>query len=156
RVRIAARLRRAVAAHGPFDLLHAYWGMPGVVATGAGRALRIPVVVTLDSGELVAIDDIRYGLQRRWLARRAVAEVLRHAARVTVCTAFMAALPALGRRAVDIIPIGVDPARFPVGAAIDGPPWRLLRVASLNPVKDYPMLLRAMTAIVRRLPGAAL
>src|SRR5262245_3301596 len=74
RVRIAARLRRAVAAHGPFDLLHAYWGMPGVVATRAGRALRIPVVVTLDSGELVAIDDIRYGLQRRWLDRRAVAE----------------------------------------------------------------------------------
>src|SRR4051794_26405416 len=33
RVRIAGRLARALAAHGPFDVLHAYWGMPaGIVS----------------------------------------------------------------------------------------------------------------------------
>jgi hypothetical protein len=30
------------------------------------RRLGIPVLVSLDSGELVSIDDIRYGLLRRW------------------------------------------------------------------------------------------
>src|SRR5262249_5258551 len=32
----------------------------------------------------------------------------------------------------------------------EGPPWRLLRVASLNRVKDYPTLLQAFQTIVRR------
>src|SRR4029079_9696968 len=44
-----------------------------------------------------------------------------------------------------------DAALFPVASRAEGPPWRLLRVASLNAVKDYPMLLRAMASIVTRL-----
>jgi glycosyltransferase involved in cell wall biosynthesis len=156
RLRVAARLRRAVSAHGPFDLLHAYWGMPGIVATRVGRDLGIPVIVTLDSGELVAIDDIGYGLQRRWIDRRMVAGMLRDAARVTVCTRYQASMPALGGRAVDVIPIGIDTALFPVALRAEGPPWRLLRVASLNAVKDYPTLLRAMASIVSQLPDAHL
>ena len=156
RLRAAGRLRRAVVAHGPFHLLHAYWGMPGMVATRVGRGLGIPVVVTLDSGELVAIDDIRYGLQRRWIDRRMIAGTLRDAARVTVCTRYLASMPALGGRRVDVIPIGVDAALFPVGSRAEGPPWRLLRVASLNAVKDYPMLLRAMASIVTQLPDTHL
>ena len=156
RLRVTARLRRAVSRHGPFDLLHAYWGMPGIVATRVGRDLGIPVIVTLDSGELVAIDDIGYGLQRRWIDRRMVAGMLGRAARVTVCTQYQASMPALGGRGVDVIPIGVDTALFPVALRAEGPPWRLLRVASLNAVKDYPMLLRAMASIVGQLPDAHL
>ena len=156
RLRVTRRLRRAVVEHGPFDVLHAYWGMPGIVATRVGRDLGIPVVVTLDSGELVAIDDIGYGLQRRWIDRRMVAGMLRDAARVTVCTHYLATMPALGGRRVEVIPIGVDAARFPVGSRSEGPPWRLLRVASLNAVKDYPMLLRAMASIVTQLPDTHL
>src|SRR6266446_2244036 len=33
RLRVRARLQQALQARGPFDLLHAYWGMPGIVAT---------------------------------------------------------------------------------------------------------------------------
>ena len=157
RLRVGARLRRAIASHAPFDVLHAYWGMPaGVAATRAGRALGIPVVLTLDSGELVALDDIGYGLQRRWSDRRAVAAAVRLASAVTVSTRFMAAMPALDGRRVDIVPIGVERRLFPVAARAEGPPWQLLRVASLNRVKDYPTLLRAMAAIVRRVPAARL
>jgi glycosyltransferase involved in cell wall biosynthesis len=156
RARVGWRLRRAVEAHGPFDVVHAYWGMPGVVAVRVGRAIGIPVVITLDSGELVAIDEIGYGLQRRWIDRRAIATAIRDAARVTVCTRFTAAMPALGGRQAAVVPIGVDPDLFPPGAPPDGPPWRLLRIASLNRVKDYPTLLRAMASIVARVPSAHL
>ena len=157
RLRVRARLRRAIAARGPFDVLHAYWGMPaGVAATSVGRALGIPVVLTLDSGELVALRDIDYGLQRRWIDRRAIAAAIRRAACVTVATRFMAAMPALAGRSVEIVPIGVEPRLFPDAPRAEGPPWRLLRVASLNRVKDYPTLVRAMAAIVRRLPAAHL
>ena len=146
------RLAAAVEAHGPFDLLHAYLGMPAVVSTGIAMRLGIPAVVTLDSGELASIADIRYGLQRRWFDRRALASVLRAAARVTVATDFMARMvpDGLSRAPVAVIPIGIDASGFPPATRVEGPPWRLLRVASLNKVKDYPTLLRAVALMVSR------
>lgn len=157
RVRLRHRLAAAIAAvHGRFDVLHAYWAMPaGVLATGLGRRLGIPAVVTLDSGELVAISDIDYGLQRRWLDRRGVAAAIARASRVTVTTRYMkrqAAAIAPDAR-IDVVPLGVDPREFRRNTAPDGPPWRLLRVGSLNHVKDYPMVLRAMARAVPLVPG---
>jgi len=157
RVRLRARLAAAVEAHGPFDVLHAYWGMPaGVVSTHVGRRFGVPVVVTLDSGELVALDDIGYGLQRRWIDRRAIAAAIPAASRITVATDYMARMPALDGVRVDVVPLGIDTHDFPAPERAEGPPWRLLRVASLNRVKDYPMLLRAFAAILARLPDVHL
>ncbi len=151
RFRLRSRLRAAIADAGPLDILHAHQGMPaGLVASHFGRALGVPVIVTLSSGELVSLPDIGYGLQRRWIDRRAVADVVRLASRITVDTPFMAQLAADHASGVEVLPFGIDTARFPLAQRADGPPWRLLRVASLNPVKDYPMLLRAFAAIVQR------
>ena len=45
-----------------FDLLHALWsGSPGLVAVTAARLLRIPSVVHVAGGELLALRDIGYG-----------------------------------------------------------------------------------------------
>ena len=146
------RLAALVEAHGPFDLLHAYQGMPAVVSTCIATRLGIPAVVTLDSGELTSIDDIQYGLQRRWFDRRAVASAVRAAARVTVATEFMARMvpDGLTRAPVAVIPIGIDASGFPPATRVEGPPWRLLRVGSLNQVKDYPTLLHALALIAGR------
>jgi glycosyltransferase involved in cell wall biosynthesis len=153
-IRLRRRLAAAIessAGDRPFDLLHAYWGMPaGAVATSVGRRTGVPVVLTLDSGELVGFDDIQYGLQRRWTDRRAVTRAIRDAARVTVSTAYMARMVPPLRTPVDIVPIGVDTGVFPAARREPGPLWRLLRVASMNRVKDHPMLLRALAAIVAR------
>lgn len=152
RLRQRARLTAALGAAGPFDVLHAYSGMPAVVATHVARRAGVPIVVTFDSGEFVAIGDIGYGLQRRWRDRFVIARTLRDATRVTVGTQFMAELAARHGRGTDIVPLGVDPNAFPPATRPPGPPWRLLRVGSLNRVKDYPMLLNAMTRIVREIP----
>lgn len=144
------RLAAALDAHGPFDVIHAYQGMPAIVAAPLARRRRVPLVVTLDSGEPTAIEDIGYGLQRRWFDRRALAAAIGGAARVTVCTQFMAGMIPAGATQVPpaVVPIGVDTSVFPAAARADGPPWRLLRVASLNAVKDYPTLLHAIARIV--------
>jgi glycosyltransferase involved in cell wall biosynthesis len=146
------RLAAALDAHGPFDLFHAYQGIPAIVTAPLARRLGVPFLVTLDSGELTSIDDLAYGLQRRWFDRRALASAVRAAARVTVATRFMAGMmpDGLWREQAAVIPIGVDPGCFPRAARVEGPPWRLLRVASLNGVKDYPMLLRAIARLVAR------
>ena len=157
RFRLQSRLAAALASLPAFDVLHAYWGMPaGYVTTHVARRIGVPAVVSLGSGELVACDDIDYGSQRRWIDRRAIARTLRSAARVTVETAYMARMPALGGARVDIVPMGVDPRTFPLQTRAQGPPWRLLRVGSLNRVKDYPTLLRAFRQIVDRLPNVHL
>jgi glycosyltransferase involved in cell wall biosynthesis len=152
RARQRQRLSAAILACGPLDVLHAYQGLPAAVTTPLARRLGLPVVVTLDSGELTAIDEIGYGLQRRWFDRRAVAVAMRDAQRVTVCTEFMARLIPAGITVapIEVVPIGVDPARFPVAVRAEGPPWRLLRVASINTVKDYPLLLRTIAAVAAR------
>jgi glycosyltransferase involved in cell wall biosynthesis len=146
-------LVRALKRDGPFDVIHGYWALPsGLVSVAAGRRLGIPSIVTLDSGELVALPDIGYGLQRVWRQRLAVAATLRHATRLTVCSHDMARLAREHGVAPDVIPIGVDVNLFTPSDVPDGPPWRLLHVASLNPVKDQRMLLEALRQLVERLP----
>ena len=157
--RIQRRLAAAVESlttSGRIDVLHAYWAMPaGAAAAAVGGRAGIPVVATFDSGELVALDDIGYGLQRRWIDRRTVAGIVQRAARVTVTTSFMKQIASAIAPAarVDVVPIGVDLADFPQTERPEPPPWRLLRVASLNHVKDYPMLLRALARLIPLLPG---
>jgi glycosyltransferase involved in cell wall biosynthesis len=157
RLRLHARLAAALDASGPFDVLHAYWGMPaGILTTQIAARLGVPTVVTFASGELVAIDDIAYGLQRRWIDRRAMASTIRHAGTIVVETEFMAAMAARLGAQVSVVPMGVDPRQFPASSRPEGPPWRLLRVGSLNRVKDYPTLLHALARIVREVPGVHL
>jgi glycosyltransferase involved in cell wall biosynthesis len=144
-------LVRALAAHGRFDVVHAYWALPaGLVAAAAGRRLGVPAVVTLDSGELVAIPEIGYGLQQAWRQRQAVRAATALAARVTVCSGYMQRLASSLRIRAEVVPIGVDAGRFDRSRPSEGPPWRLLQVASLNPVKDQPTLLRAFRRIADR------
>jgi glycosyltransferase involved in cell wall biosynthesis len=149
RFAIARRLERALREHGPFDVLHAYWGVPAGIATArVARRLGVPAVVTLTGGELVALDDIAYGSQRRWIDRRAIDRTIRDAAAVTVPTDYMARQPALAGIRPEIIPTGVDLAAFRSVERPEGPPWRLVRVASISRVKDYPTLLHAIRQIL--------
>jgi len=155
--RLRHRLHRAIAQLGPFDVLHAYWGMPaGVTAIDVGRALRVPVVVTLTTGELVGFDDIEYGLQRRARDRRAVDRLFSRAAQITVPTTYMQRLAGARSARVAVLPMGLDRDRFAPNLPPDGPPWRLLRVATINRVKDYPLLFAALARVLRAEPDTQL
>jgi glycosyltransferase involved in cell wall biosynthesis len=154
---LIGRLRR----DGPFDVVHGYWALPGgLLAAIAGQHLRIASVVTADSGEFVSLPAFEYGLQRHLRHRLAVRVATRLASRVTVCTRYMQRLAAQHGSHAEVIPLGVDRAMFhPEGTnagAIrsgvgDGPPWRLLNVASINRVKDHALLLRALRIVIDRL-----
>jgi glycosyltransferase involved in cell wall biosynthesis len=146
-------LHTGLETHGPFDVVHAFWAAPaGLHASIAARRLRVPSIATLDSGEFVAVPDAEYGQRLTWRRRAAVAITARCAFRVTVSTRFQAALARARRVAVDVIPRGVDTSLFtPPADRIGGPPWRLIHVASLNKVKDQPLLLRSLRILRDRL-----
>lgn len=146
-------LQRALQRDGPFDIIHGHWALPsGLLAAAAGRRLRIPSLVTLDSGEFAAIPEIGYGLQLRRRHRFAVAATVRLAHRATVCTQFQRDLARAHGVIADVIPMGIDAQVFTRAEISDGPPWRLLQVANLNPVKDQPTLLRAFRRLADRVP----
>ncbi len=154
-LRMRRRLRGALARFGPFDVLHAYWGVPtGVATVDVAAALGLPSIVTMTTGELVGLDDIDYGLQRRGRDRRAVNRIFARATQVTVPTDYMRSLAPANRTIV--VPMGLSRERFHPSELAEGPPWRLLRVATINPVKDYPLLLDAFARVLRVEPDAYL
>ena len=148
----AIREIRRVHRNAPFHVVQSIWsGGCGATAVTAARLLRIPCVVHVAGGEMVAIADIGYGGRQTWRGRVREALVLRMAAAVTTNSAPMVeALAQLGiasRR----VALGVDLDAWPVRAPQPrsaNAPARLLHVASLNRVKDQPTLLRAIAALV--------
>lgn len=138
----------------PFDLLHAWWGMPtGTLAVLAGRVLRRPVLVHLAGGELQAMPDLPYGGCLTWRGRAQIRLAMRGARAVTVAAPAMRdAARAWGVEA-EIVPLGVALDRWPMEVPRPRPagrPFRVLHVASLNRVKDQPTLLAALAALDRQ------
>jgi glycosyltransferase involved in cell wall biosynthesis len=123
-----------------------------LLAALLGRQLRIPSVVTCGSGEFVSLPQIAYGLQRSIKGRALVSLACRSATCVHVASEYMQHLA--GTTGIDAVcvPFGVDRHRVRAPAnRRDGPPWRLLQVASLNRVKDQSTLLRAVATLRRSL-----
>ncbi len=153
RVRQWRALRRALETNGPFDVIHGYWVDPaGLLAALVGRQLRVPSVVTCDSGEFVSLAEIDYGLERSVKGRAVVWLACRVATCVHVASQYMRQLAQAKGVETVCVPLGVDLQR--VGAPAerrDGPPWRLLQVASLNRVKDQSTLLQALATVRRSL-----
>src|SRR4029077_573114 len=115
----AIRAIRAMHGVSQFDLVHAIWsGSCGLVAVAAGALLRIPSLVHVAGGELVALPEIGYGGRLTWRGRVREQITLRMASAVTAASApTIAALAVLGVGAPRV-PLGVDlsvwPPREPV------------------------------------------
>jgi glycosyltransferase involved in cell wall biosynthesis len=143
---------RAEHRHAPFDLIHAIFsGHCSLVAVAAAKLLRLPSLVHVTGGELVALREIGYGGRLSWKGRLREAVVLRGASAITATSApIVDLLQTLGLKA-QRVPLGVDlrtwPARAPRGRSAARA--RLIHVGSLNRVKDQRTLLRALAVLAR-------
>ncbi len=149
----ALRLIESLHREQPFDVFHAMWAdETGLIAAWAGRRLGVPVVVSVLGGELVDLRDIGYGLQRSAFSRWIVRQSLSGADRVIVPSGTVRRLlDGWNVPAEKLVPItlGVDAARF-TPAAEPAELYRLIHVASLVPVKDQALLLRAFALLDAR------
>lgn len=155
--RTAARALRAVLAEhrtAPFEIVHSIWaGACGAIAVTAAALLRVPSIVHVAGGELVAIDDIGYGGCRTWRGRYLASGVLRRATAVTCASAPIAALIETYGVRPQRVPLGVDLERWPPRCPRPRSPGdrpRFVHVASLNAVKDQATLLRALRMLADR------
>ena len=138
----------------PFQIVHAIWaGSTGALAVGLGFLLRVPSVVHVGGGELVALSDIGYGGCLSWKGRVRVRTVLRNATQVTCASAAMVELVAQRGVTAQRVPLGVDLTRWPARGPVrrrQGERARFVHVASLNRVKDQATLLRALALLAQR------
>ena len=145
----ARALRRAIAQHGPFDIIHGFWADPaGALAARLGREFGVPSIATFDSGEFESMPQIDYGSQRTARGRRAVREAL-SATRIHVCTNFMARKAAAHGTAPVVIPLTtvVAEAYAPAHRAMREASLRLVQVASLSRVKNQRLLVDAVAML---------
>jgi glycosyltransferase involved in cell wall biosynthesis len=133
-----------------FDILHAFWATEsGLLAALAGRLLRIPTLVSLAGGELVALRDIGYGDQRIAWERLKVAACLRLATAVSAGsqTLMRAAERHVKGKPVHRAPLGVDLDLFQPDGAFNAGVQRLVHVGTLTRVKDQATLVHAFSRL---------
>jgi glycosyltransferase involved in cell wall biosynthesis len=155
-----------VAAHRerPFDVLHGVWlHEPGTLALLAGQFLRVPTLLSIGGAEVASVPSIEYGGALDGRARTVNHAALRHATLVSggsnyVLELARALCPERHPAAFRLAPLPVDAARFSPGPSrsFDPAKPRLLHAASLIPVKDQALLLRAFALVAEQLPGARL
>lgn len=157
--RLARLVGRAVVAagqDGPPDVVWGMWAsVSGLVAVLAARRHRVPAVVHVAGGELVAMADISYGGALGRGGRAISSVTLRRADAVTTASHWMAAqVRRHGHPVERIIPLGVDTDRFVPAASGREPsaPFRLVCLADLNRVKDHDTLLSALAGLLRHRP----
>lgn len=143
---------RAEHRRAPFDLVHAIFsGSCSLIAVAAAKLLRIPSLVHIAGGELVALHAIGYGGRQKWKGRLREAVILRCAGIVTAASApIIDSLRMLGIDA-ERVPLGVDLQAWPPlePRPRNATPARLIHVASLNRVKDQSTLLQALALLAR-------
>jgi glycosyltransferase involved in cell wall biosynthesis len=142
-----------------FDVLHAFWATEsGFLTAVAGRLLRVPTLVSLAGGELVALPTIAYGDQRIALERLKIRTSLRLASAVSAGSRYLLGLAQrhVPRGRLHLAPLGVDLDLFNPGPHRPQNPRTLLHVATLTPVKDQATLLRAFRLVLDRFGQARL
>jgi glycosyltransferase involved in cell wall biosynthesis len=146
----------ALDKYGPFDLIHGFYADPaGQLAARAGRRLKIPSVVTCDSGEFVSIPEIEYGSQRTTRGQHVVREACALAGKVHVCTSFMSALAAAQNVDTTVIPLTsvtsqAATIKWPLTRR-DSDTFRIVQVASLSRVKNQRLLIDALRIVRERI-----
>jgi glycosyltransferase involved in cell wall biosynthesis len=154
--RMIARGVRAAGSEGRPDVVAGFWAsVSGLVAVAAAARHRVPSVVHVAGGELVALPELGYGGALGRGGRLITALTLRRADRITVATNWMADhVRAAGHRVDRVIPLGVDTTRFsPMSSADAQARPHLVHVGSLNRVKDQTTLIHALAIARRSVPG---
>ncbi|RMD98292.1 MAG: glycosyltransferase, partial [Calditrichaeota bacterium] len=135
----------------PFCLVHGIWHVGSLAAALVGRALHLPVVLSMFGGEAVSIPELNYGIISRplwrWLLRRSFASAHVITAGSHYYVEHLQRFAPNCSHKIQFAPLGIDPQKIKPAALEVCRPVRLLNVAALQPVKNLPAVLEAMQRV---------
>jgi glycosyltransferase involved in cell wall biosynthesis len=154
----------SLTRHRPYDIVHAHYGLMGVVARAQ---LRIPLVVTFVGSDLQGDVDAdgrptRAGALESWLSRTAARLA---DATITVSEPMASLLPPACQARNHVVPHGVDLSRFDhlsradARARLGWDPDESVVLFAADPrrhVKNFPLARAAVDVLTRRTPGVRL
>ena len=140
----------------PFDVIHGFWVLPsGLLSVVIGKFFGIRSVVGILGGDAASLPLIQYGQLRTHIQRALVLWTLHHADECIALTHYsVGSLKHFGlKKAVNVIPWGVDRNRFVLKEKTQRACLEFLHVANLISVKDQTTLLKAFSLICQQIPS---
>ncbi|MDD8017334.1 MAG: glycosyltransferase [Bacteroidota bacterium] len=140
--------------HINFSAVHGFWVIAqGFTAVLIGKILKIPNIMTLPGGDIVAIPSIRYGSLENFLNKKIVTWCCSAADCTVLLTRFqqntMKQNKIVCRQSV-IIPYGVNTSKFLFQPHLLATPIRFIFIGNLNKVKDPATLLKTFFLLTQR------
>ncbi len=145
-----------------FQFIHSVWATyPSFMGSILSRVFRIPLIVTVAGSECISMPQLHYGGAGNVLARLRLRWVLRRASAILVGSEFqkknvIGFYPDVEKK-IALAPFGIARKNFPFCLRLS--PEKeiiLLAVGWLNPVKNYPLLLRAFALVHEKYPQTVL
>ena len=131
-----------------YDVIHALWANhPGLVGGLCGKALGIPVVLSLGGGELVWIPEIQYGGAGTWKRRLISRQAILLA--TTVTAGSRRAMTQVDKDSL-FLPLGPESEFFEGSLDREEGSFRVLQVANINKVKDPHTFLSVIEKVLAR------
>lgn len=138
--------RQALRRHrqAPYACVHGLWHVGGLLAVLFGLRTRRPMALSMLGGEIVRLPQISYGVATRMHWRWLLRWCFRRAHTITAGSPYylekiLAFAPHRADK-LELAPLGIAPQKIPVGTSEPRRPVRLLTVAALQPVKNFPAL----------------
>jgi glycosyltransferase involved in cell wall biosynthesis len=133
-----------------FSIVHGFWTLPcGFLAVVCGKIFNIRSIVSVLGGDGASVPEINYGELRKTFSRRLILWSLQNSGEVIVLTKFLSDnLRRVGlKRAMKIIPWGIDTKLFSFNEKSLDRPIKFLHVANLSAVKDQETLIKTFKII---------
>ena len=147
-LRMHSRLRTQVRRG--CDLIHAHWAFPsGWVAGRVGRALGVPVVLTVHGSDVFESAPLL-----RWFARQSLTKASAITANSSATTAMIEEILPSARCRIIGMPVEVPPISDVQSVIKD--PGLVVAVGRLVEVKGHRVLVAAFSRVLRQLPQARL
>lgn len=135
------------------DIIHCVWGHPpGFFGWILKLWFGIPLLIHLQGGDAVYLKKIKYGILKPGWKTRLILRIYQKADALVVLTRYqkMKLKESSPKLSPMVIPFGLDLAKFVFQPRTPAPPFQLIHVAHLNPVKNQMTLLKAFAEILKK------
>ncbi len=138
----------------PDQIIHVLWGHPqGFIGLMLKILYRIPLIIHLNGGDSTYVPELNYGIFRSKLRSKMIKWVYSSANEIVVLTHYQKEQLAkhFDKKIPHVIPYGVKQDKIEPTLVKLTPPFKLINIGHISPVKNQKLLLDAFYEILKDL-----